>query len=178
MLSRSAARAGILVAAVGARDNTLPPSAHVIARRPRKAWFMANSYKTTRRIEFRDTDAAGMMHFSVFFIYMEEVEHELLRYLGLSVVLADEVGPISFPRVAARCDYQRAVAFEDILDIEVAIVRLGKKSVTYEFNFSHAGRPVASGEITTVCCRMESDGTPKSILIPGWISEKLSAAIP
>ena len=120
---------------------------------------MKQHYQTTRRIEFRDTDAAGMAHFSVFFVFMEQAEHELLRHLGLSVMLADEQGPISFPRVAARCDYQRAVKFEDVLDIEVAIVRLGKKSITYEFNFSHQGRPVASGQTTTVCCRLKHDGS-------------------
>ena len=27
-------------------------------------------FTTTRRVEFRDTDAAGIMHFSVFFLYM------------------------------------------------------------------------------------------------------------
>ncbi len=137
---------------------------------------MSYAYKTTRRVEFRDTDAAGMAHFSVFFVWMEEAEHELLRHLGLSVHLSDDQGVLSFPRVATRCDYQRSVHFEDLLDIEISIVRLGKKSVTYECNFSCQGRPVASGQTTTVCCRFASDGTPKSINIPDWISEKLARA--
>jgi acyl-CoA thioester hydrolase len=135
---------------------------------------MTEAFETTRRVEFRDTDAAGMLHFSVFFVYMEQAEHEMLRHLGLSVMLEDEQGPISFPRVAARCDYQRAVKFEDLLVIEVTVVRLGKKSVTYEFNFSHEGLPIASGQITTVCCRFDAEGTPKSISIPSWITEKLA----
>jgi acyl-CoA thioester hydrolase len=138
---------------------------------------MIEPYKTRRRVEFRDTDAARMAHFSMFFVYMEQAEHELWRHLGLSIVLEDDKGPISFPRVAARCDYQRAVKFEDVLDIEVAIVRLGAKSITYEFNFSHDGRPVASGQTTTVCCRFFADGTPKSISIPAWIVEKLEQAV-
>ncbi len=137
---------------------------------------MGQIYKTSRRIEFRDTDAAGMAHFSVFFLFMEEAEHEMLRHLGLSVMLSDEQGPISFPRVGARCDYQRAVKFEDVLDIEVSIVRLGQKSITYEFNFSHEGTPVASGQTTTVCCRFNDDGTPTSIAIPPWVVQKLEVA--
>lgn len=137
---------------------------------------MPQSYRTTRRIEFRDTDAAGMAHFSVFFVLMEQAEHEMLRHLGLSVMLDDESGPLSFPRVATRCDYQRALKFEDIVDIEVAIVRLGKKSVTYECHFSHQGRPVASGQTTTVCCRFDSDGTPHSVPIPQWVADKLAPA--
>jgi len=127
---------------------------------------MTEHYKLTRRVEFRDTDMAGIAHFSVFFVFMEQAEHELLRHLGLSVMLADDQGPISFPRVAARCDYQRAVKFEDLLDIEVAIVGLGEKSVTYEFNFSHQGHPVATGQITTVCCSFQPGRSPSRVGSP------------
>src|SRR5215203_509073 len=86
---------------------------------------MTNSYQTTRRVEFRHTDAAGIAHFSVFFNYMEEVEHEFLRTVGLSVVLNTDEGPITWPRVAVRCDYQNAVRFEDVVDIELHVSRLG-----------------------------------------------------
>lgn len=137
---------------------------------------MPLQYTTSRRVEFRDTDAAGMAHFSVFFVWMEQVEHELLRYLGLSVHMSDDQGVLSFPRVAARCDYQRSVRFEDLLDIEISIVRLGEKSITYECVFSHAGTPVASGQTTAVCCRFDADGVPKSVPIPAWIAEKLAQA--
>ncbi len=136
---------------------------------------MAQSFLTTRRVEFRDTDAAGIVHFSVFFVYMEQAEHELLRHLGLSVMFVDDDGKLSFPRVGARCDYQSAAKFEDVLEIDVSIVRLGTKSVTYEFTFSHEGKPVASGQTTTVCCRFADDGTPQSVPIPTWIVEKLRA---
>ncbi len=138
---------------------------------------MGESFHTTRRVEFRDTDAAGIAHFSVFFVFMEQAEHELLRHLGLSVMLHDDEGRISFPRVGARCDYQRAAKFEDVLGIEVSIVRLGAKSVTYEFNFTHQGQPIASGQSTTVCCRLSEFEAPKSIPIPQWIAEKLAPAV-
>lgn len=138
---------------------------------------MTQPYKTQRRVEFRDTDAARIAHFSMFFVYMEQAEHELWRQLGLSILLSDDDGELSFPRVAARCDYQRAAKFEDVLDIEVAIVRLGDKSITYEFTFSLDGRPMASGQTTTVCCRFAPDGTPKAIPIPAWIVQKLAQAV-
>ncbi|HEX5446948.1 MAG TPA: thioesterase family protein [Pirellulales bacterium] len=138
---------------------------------------MTRPFHTSRRVEFRDTDAAQMAHFSVFFIYMEQAEHELWRHLGLSVMMADDQGPISFPRVGARCDYQEAIRFEDIVDIEVAIVRLGEKSITYEFTFTHNGRPVASGQTTTVCCRLEGKGGLKSIPIPTHVAQKLNTVL-
>ena len=132
------------------------------------------AYKTTRRVEFRDTDMAGVVHFSAFFVFMEEVEHEFLRHLGLSVVMPDEQGTaVTWPRVAARCDYQRSVRFEDVLDVEVQLVRIGEKSVTYEFSFSHEGKAIAAGQMTSVCCRLAADTPMKSIPIPDGILQKL-----
>ena len=103
------------------------------------------SFSATRRVEFRDTDAAGIMHFASFFLLMESVEHEFLRHLGLSVLANDGTGPVSWPRVNAQCDFRSAVRFEDVLSVTLSIERLGTKSVTYRFDISHDGRPVAEG---------------------------------
>ncbi|MCA9268248.1 MAG: acyl-CoA thioesterase, partial [Planctomycetales bacterium] len=114
---------------------------------------MAQRFRTTRRVEFRDTDAAGIAHFSVYFNYMEEAEHALWRHLGLSVEEASADHVVSWPRVSAKCDYQSAARFEETLDIEVAVARLGEKSVTFRFALTRDGGPIAAGEVTAVCCR-------------------------
>ena len=46
---------------------------------------MPSEFNTTRRIEFSDTDMAGIVHFSRFFVFMEAAEHAFLRSLGTSV---------------------------------------------------------------------------------------------
>lgn len=135
---------------------------------------MPQSFQTTRRVEFRDTDAAGIAHFSAFLIYMEQAEHEFLRSVGLSVVSRDALGTISWPRVAVACDFRGAAKFEELLDIEVRIGRLGEKSVTYEFRFSRDGKDIASGKITAVCCRIENHAPPQSIAIPPDMRTKLA----
>ncbi|HVX13475.1 MAG TPA: thioesterase family protein [Pirellulales bacterium] len=134
-----------------------------------------STFHCRRRVEFRDTDAAGIAHFSTFFNYMEEVEHEFLRSLGLSVVMRDAAGVLSWPRVNAECDYRGAVRFEDELDVALTVERLGEKSVTYHFLFRHGERPVAEGRLTAVCCRMER-GDPRSAPIPAEIAAKLRTA--
>lgn len=134
---------------------------------------MAEPFRITRRVEFSDTDAAGIAHFSAFFRYMEQAEHDLLRSVGLSVLSHDAQGKISWPRVSVRCDYSRPVRFEDLLDVSVSIARLGEKSVTYRFAFTHHAQAVAQGEITAVCCRFPVGGTPQSMPIPAAIVEKL-----
>jgi len=134
---------------------------------------MLPPFSTTRRVEFCHTDAAGIAHFASFCEFMEQAEHELLRSRDLSVFMNDEMGIISWPRVAAKCEFQSAARFEDVLDIEVRIARLGEKSITYAFRFLLEGTDVASGEITAVCCRMTDESPPEPIAIPQWFRAKL-----
>lgn len=131
------------------------------------------AFRTTRRVEFRETDAAGIAHFTSLIAYMEEAEHDFLRHLALSVVVRDEIGEISWPRVAASAEFVSAVRFEDVIEIEVRIMRMGAKSVTYGFSMSKDGRSVATGSLSAVCCRVAPHQAPKSIPIPDWIRERL-----
>ena len=132
------------------------------------------SFTATRRVEFRDTDAAGIMHFASFFPLMESVEREFFRHLGLSVLAKDDAGPFSWPRVNAQCEFQSEVHFEDVLTVTLTISRLGTKSVTYKFDVREGERLVAEGQMTAVCCRLPATGgTLQSIPIPDDIAAKL-----
>ena len=53
---------------------------------------MAYEFKAIRRVEFAETDMAGIVHYSNFFRYMETAEHGFFRSLGLSVVM-DQFDP-------------------------------------------------------------------------------------
>ena len=125
---------------------------------------------TKRRVEFVETDAAGIVHFSAFFVYMEQAEHQLLRHLGLGVFLRDEQGDISWPRVSASCDFRGPARFEDEISIEVAVERVGEKSVTYTHRLTCDGRDIANGRMTAVCCRVHHGGLPEPIPIPPQIA--------
>src|SRR5438445_12786464 len=92
-------------------------------------------FRTTRRVEFADTDMAGIVHFANFFRWMESAEVEFLRSCGLSVPWKGTEQPVGFPRVSASCDFFKPVRFEDVLDITVTVEKVGSKSVTYAFDF-------------------------------------------
>jgi YbgC/YbaW family acyl-CoA thioester hydrolase len=137
---------------------------------------MAAPFRTSRRVEFYETDMAGMVHFSNFFRYMEYAEMEFLRARGLTVAWRDAGGErLSLPRVSASCDYRTPARFEDVLDIEVTLARLGSKSVTYEFAFSCRAAAVARGRVSAVCCRTGPDGALMSVAIPPDIRARLAA---
>ena len=138
---------------------------------------MSQVFTTTKRVEFRDTDAAGIMHFSAYFTYMEEAEHELLRSIGTSVVLNAGQDTISWPRVAANADYRGPVTFEDEMTIQERVKRLGSRSLTYHHTFIVSEQTIATGEITTVCCRIEHGQKPTSREIPADVRERLEAFV-
>jgi YbgC/YbaW family acyl-CoA thioester hydrolase len=132
-------------------------------------------FRTTRRVEFADTDMAGIVHFANFFRYMESAEHEFLRSRSLSVAMDWEGQHIGFPRVSASCDFQNPVRFEDVMDVEVVLARIGSKSLTFEVTFRHRDRQVAQGKLSTVCCRLTPGQPLKSIEIPTGVRDRLIA---
>jgi YbgC/YbaW family acyl-CoA thioester hydrolase len=113
---------------------------------------MYTEYRTKRKIEFVDTDMAGIVHFTRFFVFMETAEHEFLRSLGTSVATEWNGDKIGWPRLAASCEYLSPLRFEDEVDIRLRVTKKGTKSLTYQFHFTHQGKDIARGQITTVCC--------------------------
>lgn len=128
------------------------------------------TFSIERRIEFRDTDAAGIVHFSTFFPMMEAAEHAMLRSLGIPVLpetetqLADgtELPPVTWPRIAANCRYCAAARFEDLLRIEVRVTRIGSSSVEYQCRFLRADELIAEGTLAAVCCYLHHGSEPGS----------------
>jgi acyl-CoA thioester hydrolase len=131
-------------------------------------------FRVSRRVEFHDTDMAGIVHFSNFFRYMEFAEREFLRVRGISFTLPWEGEHLGFPRVSATCDYIRPARFDDLLDIAVTIDRLGEKSVTYAFEFTRGSEVLARGKVTSVCCRVGSDQALEAIAIPASYRQRLA----
>lgn len=131
-------------------------------------------FTTTRRVEFGDTDMAGIMHFANFFRFMEAAETDFLIARGLSVSWHNSGGKFGFPRVSVSCDYQRPARFADILTIAVTLEKLGRKSVSYRFDFSNArGEALATGRITAVFCCTTDANKLESAEIPAEIRAKL-----
>jgi YbgC/YbaW family acyl-CoA thioester hydrolase len=131
-------------------------------------------FTTSRRVEFGDTDMAGIMHFANFFRFMEAAETDFLHTLGMSVSWRRDGTKWGFPRVSAACDYRKPARFEDVLTIAVAIEKVGEKSVSYRFDFANQhGEPLAVGRITAVFCREPEPGRLESAEIPDEIRAKL-----
>src|SRR5688500_1981408 len=96
---------------------------------------MPYEFKITRRVEFSDTDMAGIVHYSNFFRYMETAEHAFFRTLGYSIVTKQVDPPVGWPRVRAECEYKSPLRFEDEVEVHMLVAEKKSKSLTYLFRF-------------------------------------------
>lgn len=132
---------------------------------------MPSELQLSRRVQFSETDAAGIVHFSCFFRYLEDAEHELWRQAGLSI--HTENSPIGWPRVAASCQYFRPLKFEQEFEVLIRIAHLTKRTITYEGTITRNGETIAAGSWKIACVTKLPDGTMRSTDIPGEIADRL-----
>ncbi|MGH9631509.1 MAG: acyl-CoA thioesterase [Bryobacteraceae bacterium] len=141
---------------------------------------MACEYTIVRRVEFSDTDMAGIMHFTNFFRFMEAAEHGFFRSLGFSIHTTDPE-PLGWPRVHARCDFRYPLLFEDSVEVRLLVREKREKSIVYSFIFRKLNeqpeREVARGMLAVACVKRDhSTGKLMSVPIPKMIADRIEAA--
>ncbi len=100
---------------------------------------MTHEFTWRRRVEFAETDTAGVAHFAAFFRWMEEAEHALYRSVGGTAYRWDADGVEGMPRSAASCEYLRPVRYGDELDVRLVVREMTERSISYEVEFRRAG---------------------------------------
>jgi YbgC/YbaW family acyl-CoA thioester hydrolase len=98
-----------------------------------------------RRLEWQDTDAAGIYHYTTAFRFAEAAEAALHTRLGIEGITFGAT-----PRVSVSFEFARPIEFNDEVQIHLVVAALGRTSVTYEVELTHAGQRVASGRVVGV----------------------------
>jgi acyl-CoA thioester hydrolase len=135
---------------------------------------VAHAFVLRRRVQFYETDAAGIVHFSTFFRYFEEAEHALWRENGLSIFPPHPTH--GWPRVAATFDYRRPLRFEDEFEVHIAVTQLSGRSLTYGCRMICRGEVVAEGSMTIACVQRDADHTMRAVAIPEAIAARFRPA--
>ena len=133
---------------------------------------MLSEYRLRRRVNFYETDAAGLVHFSCFFRYMEEAEHALWREAGLSIHPPDS--DIGWPRIATSFAFVRPLRFEDEFDVHLRVAEMTKKTIRYECTLTKGDEKIASGSMTIACVRKKP--TMQGIEIPADVAARFAVS--
>lgn len=132
-------------------------------------------HTTRRRVEWADTDMAGIVHFARFFVFMETAEHRFREALGFPLGADSGNGAaLGWPRVAATCDYRSPLRFGDEVEIVTRVIDLGTSSLTFAATFRVGGRVIAEGRMTSVCCRLEPE--LRAVPVPQAMAEAIEVA--
>jgi len=133
-----------------------------------------SEYVYHRRVQFPETDASGIVHFTNFFKYVEEAEHAMWREAGLSI--ADPANDLRWPRVATSFEFKRPLRFEDEFDVHIKVAEKTRKTLRYSAELKKDGEVLAVGSLTIICARRPPGQPLRACDIPPDISARFEAA--
>jgi acyl-CoA thioester hydrolase len=120
-----------------------------------------------RRIEWMDTDAGGIWHWTTVFRLAEAAEAAL--HAGLGIPPTETFGVC--PRVAVSATFSQSLRFDDAVEAELAVESVGRSSLSYRLEVLSGGAPAAEGSLTVVLVDRE---TRRAVPWPPEIREKLA----
>jgi acyl-CoA thioesterase FadM len=113
------------------------------------------SVRLRRRIEWIDTDAAGIFHWTAVCRLAEAAEAVLHTALGIEQFTFGAT-----PRVSVQFDFKRSLRFNDEVETVLAVEDVGRTSVRYAVTVSGDAGVVAEGHLTA-CLIDRETGTPE-----------------
>jgi acyl-CoA thioester hydrolase len=143
----------VIAATMASQSDGLPDPARVVVR---------------RRIEWMDTDAAGIYHWTTVFRLAEAAEAALHTALGIADFTFGAT-----PRVAVAATFQRSLRFNDPVDVELAVRSLGRTSIEYTLRIDTDGATAAQG--TVKACLIDR-GTGRATPWPDDVRARLAGA--
>ena len=130
-------------------------------------------HKTTIRVLYGDTDAAGVVYYANYLRYFEKGRTEYMRDLVLTYREIEDLG-LLLPVIECYSRYKAPAAYDDLLTIETSLAEL--KNVSCRFNYriyksdtENSRTLLAKGH--TVHASVNRDG--KLTKLPAHILEKL-----
>jgi len=125
------------------------------------------------RVNWVDTDASGLIHYTAALRYFEVAEHALMRTL-LPEGRPISDGPFLLPRVHVEADYCAGLRYPEEFDCSVWVQAIGNSSVTYAYEIRRTdGVLCISGKIVAAAC----DAAGQSIPLPAPMRAALAAAM-
>ena len=127
-------------------------------------------------VRFADVDHAGIVYFPRFFHLFHLAFEELWRArLGarayVDLLDRDRLG---FPAVRAECDFKAPLAFGDTAEIDLAVARLGARSITFHYRVFRVGEPRLLCADGRVVCAMVDLARFVAVDVPARIVELLA----
>ena len=123
-------------------------------------------FSTRIKVRFGDCDPAGLVYYPSIFHYCHVAMEEFFAErcgIGYDKLVADE--RIGFPTVNVQTEFFVPLVYGDEAEVEVSSTRVGRSSVTFEYNVRRANDQTLCARSTQVHAAMSLD-TRTAIQIP------------
>jgi acyl-CoA thioester hydrolase len=107
-----------------------------------------------RRVDWIDTDAGGIHHWSTFARLTDAAEALLLQRLGI------EEAYLRMPRVAVEARFLWMLRFNDVVEVAYRVDHVGRSSVRFGFEVTLGERPAIEGTSTAVLIGADERSEP------------------
>ncbi len=133
-------------------------------------------FKTEERVNWVDTDAAQVMHFSNYFRFFERAEEALYRSLGVDFDQVHQRYKIWLPRVEAFCRYRSPSRFNDLLEVTLTLDGVDDRTIRYGFAVTNTTtkRVAAQGHVTIIAADL---ATGRASKLPDDLAKRIRDAL-
>ena len=127
-------------------------------------------FSATTRVGFSDTDAQAVVYYGRYMPYFDLARVEYHRSLDMLLAEADDR---QFVMRAMHVEYHMPARFDDLIEVDVRVSRIGTSSVTYEFAAYLEGDELAVTATQTVVLVDLAERKPCPV--PDWWRERIAA---
>jgi acyl-CoA thioester hydrolase len=126
------------------------------------------------RVRYSEVDFQGIVYFAHYATYFDVAIHEFFRSLPYDYTAIRKATGTDFNIVRSVVEYRRPLRFDEPFEVEVALGRIGRTSLTFTPAIWVGGEdePRATGEVVWVHA---DQATMRAVPLPAELLELLSA---
>jgi acyl-CoA thioester hydrolase len=103
-------------------------------------------HTTTLMARYKETDQMGVVYYSNYFVWFEVARTEFFRAIGYPYSRIEKEMALRLMVVKAVCSYMMPAHYDDCIDIECIVSKLGNTSIAFRYNILRGKDLLADGE--------------------------------
>jgi acyl-CoA thioester hydrolase len=121
---------------------------------------MPDSFETTVRVRYAETDRMGLLHHANYIVYFELARTEMLRSRGISYREVEDSGHY-LVIIDLGCKFKKPAYYDDLLTIRTTVARVTHVKIVHQYQVLRDGELLAEGHSTLAC--VDGDGKPQAL---------------
>jgi acyl-CoA thioester hydrolase len=124
------------------------------------------------RVNFGDTDAAGIVYYPNYFKWFDIAGHQFFRSIGLAPAKLIKEHSIILPLLDVRCTFEQPLYYDDIITIKTEVMEVNRKTIKLKHEVYRENTRTGHGYELRGWVK-EENGKKFTVLIPEEVKKLL-----